>query len=67
MFDFLITSEHLKYQITGVKGMNYKQFLNIYNQGSEEVYRLFKTYEKGIEALNGQLQVVSKRVSTLEL
>lgn len=46
--------------------MNYKQFLDIYNQGPEEVYRLFKTYEKRIESLNGKIQVISNRVSTLE-
>ena len=46
--------------------MNYKQFLAIYNQGPEEVYRLLKTYEKRIESLGGQLQVISNRVSTLE-
>ncbi|MGX2959799.1 hypothetical protein JNUCC23_11125 [Peribacillus sp. JNUCC 23] len=47
--------------------MNYKQFLDIYHQGPEEVYRLLKTYEKRIESLGGQLQVISNRVSTLEL
>ena len=31
--------------------MNYKQFLNIYNQGPEEVYSLLKTYKKRIESL----------------
>jgi len=36
--------------------MNYKQFLDRYNQGPEETYRLFKEYEKRIESLNGQLQ-----------
>ena len=46
--------------------MNYKQFLGIYNQGPEEVYRLLKTYEKRIESLSGQLHVISNRVSTLE-
>ena len=46
--------------------MNYKQFLNIYHQGPEAVYRLLKTYEKRIESLDGQLQVISNRVSTLE-
>jgi transposase len=46
--------------------MNYKQFLDIYNQGPEELYRLFKTYEKRIESQNGKLEVISKRVSTLE-
>ena len=46
--------------------MNYKQFLAIYNQGPEEVYHLLKTYEKRIESLGGQLQVISNRVSTLE-
>jgi transposase len=46
--------------------MNYKQFLAIYNQGPEEVYRLLKTYEKRIDSLSGQLQVISNRVSTLE-
>lgn len=46
--------------------MNYNQFLTIYNQGPEEVYRLLKTYEKRMESLGGQLQVISNRVSTLE-
>ena len=46
--------------------MNYKQFLTIYNQGPEEVYRLFKEYEKRMESLGGKLQVISNRVSTLE-
>ena len=46
--------------------MNYKQFLTIYNQGPEEVYRLFKEYEKRIQSLGGKLEVISKRVSTLE-
>ena len=36
--------------------MNYKQFLTIYNQGPEELYRLFKTYEKRIESSDGQLK-----------
>ena len=45
--------------------MNYKQFLNIYNRGPEEVYSLLKTYEKRIESLNGKLEVISKRVFTL--
>jgi hypothetical protein len=46
--------------------MNYKQFLTIYNRGPEELYRLFKMYEKEIESLNGKFQVVPNRVSTLE-
>ena len=46
--------------------MNYKQFLDIYNQGPEEVYRLLKTYEKRIESLEGQLQIITNRISTLE-
>ena len=46
--------------------MNYKQFLTIYNQGPDEVYRLLKKYEKRIESLGGQLQVISDRMSTLE-
>ena len=46
--------------------MTYKQFLNIYNQGPEEVYRLIKTYEKRIESLEGQLQMITNRISTLE-
>ena len=46
--------------------MNYKQFLTIYNQGPEELYRLFKMYEREIESLNGKFQVVSNRISTLE-
>ena len=46
--------------------MNYKQFLNLYNQGPEEVYRLLKTYEKRIESLEGQLQIITNRISTLE-
>ncbi|MFZ0446755.1 MAG: IS66 family transposase [Bacillus sp. (in: firmicutes)] len=46
--------------------MNYKQFLTIYNQGPEELYRLFKMYEREIETLNGKFQVVSNRISTLE-
>ena len=46
--------------------MNYKQFLTIYNQGPEELYRLFKMYEREIESSNGKFQVVSNRISTLE-
>ncbi|EMA6342626.1 hypothetical protein ACH0R4_RS12315 [Bacillus cytotoxicus] len=46
--------------------MNYKQFLEVYNQGPEELYRLFKVHEKTIESLQAQLQVVSNRVSALE-
>lgn len=46
--------------------MNYKQFLAIYNQGPQGVYRLLKEYEKTMESLCGQLQVVSNRVSALE-
>lgn len=46
--------------------MNYKQFLDIYNQGPEAVYRLIQTYEKRIESLEGQLQMITNRISTLE-
>ncbi|MEH7461894.1 DUF6444 domain-containing protein [Bacillus thuringiensis] len=46
--------------------MNYKQFLEVYNQGPEELYHLFKVHEKTIESLQAQLQVVSSRVSALE-
>lgn len=53
--------------------MNYKQFVEVYKQGPEEVYRLFKEQEKTIQVLNGQveslnkqLQSVSSRISVLE-
>ncbi|MGI2745063.1 hypothetical protein [Bacillus cytotoxicus] len=46
--------------------MNYKQFLEVYNQGPEELYRLFKAHKKTIESLQAQLQVVWNRVLALE-
>lgn len=43
-----------------------RNFNITYNKGPEELYRLFKMYEKEIESLNGKFQVISNRVSTLE-
>lgn len=53
--------------------MNYKQFVEIYKQDPEELYRLFKPYEKTMDSLNGQveslsgkLHIISSCVSALE-